>query len=102
MGKFGKQSQPYRPSFHKLNIVFQPDNPTVFVYLENSLFTAQVECYDTSGKRMLLNEVNRLMVMYNETIYLQVELDASHLPPGMYLIQAFDKKKKMSGKFIRL
>jgi hypothetical protein len=102
MGKFGKQSQTYQPSYRNLKIVFQPDNPTMFVYLENSLFTALVECYDISGKRMLLNEVNRYMVMYNETVYLQIELDVSNLPSGVYLIQAFDKKQKLSGKFVRL
>lgn len=102
MGRFGKQTQPDQPSYQNLKIVFQPDNPVVFVYLEASQITAKVECYDTSGKRLLINEVSRNMVMYDETIYLQVELDVSSLLPGMYLIQAFNKKKKLSGKFVKL
>jgi hypothetical protein len=31
-----------------------------------------------------------------------VELDVSNLSPGVYLIQAFDRKKKQSGKFVRM
>ena len=102
MGKFGKRSQPQQPTYHNLNIVFQPDNNIVFVYVENPSSTVKVECYDTSGKRMSLNETGRHIVMYGENTFLQVELDVSNLPPGMYLIQAFDKKKKQSGKFVRL
>ena len=102
MGRFGKQTQSPQPQYENLKIVFQPDNPVVFVYLEASQVTAQIECYDTSGKRMLLNEVSRNMVKYDNTIYLQVELNVSNLLPGMYLIQAFNKKSKLSGKIVKL
>ena len=102
IGKFGKLVQPPQTIYHDLKIVFQPDHPVVFVYFEDPLSMVMVECYDTSGKMMALNETNRHMVMYDEKTYLQVELDVSNLPPGMYLIKAFDKKKKQSGKFVRL
>jgi len=102
MGRFGKHVQPYQPPYNDLKIVFQPDNPLVFVYFENPSSTVNVECYDTSGKLMALNETNRYMVMYGEKTYLQVELDVSNLPPGMYLMKAVDKNKKQSGKFLRI
>ncbi len=100
MGRFGKQAQPYQPIYRDLKIVFQPGNNIVFVYFEDPSASVKVECYDTSGKRMKLHEVNRYVVMYGENTYLQVELDVSNLPPGVYLVQAFDKKKKQSGKFV--
>ena len=103
LGRFEDQPKPYHPQFENLKIVFQPDNPIVFVYIEDLNFTGKVECYDISGKRMLLNETgNRYIVKYNETTYLQVELNVSNLPPGVYLIQASDKKKRIAGKFIKL
>ena len=102
IGRFGKHVQPNPPNYHDLKIVFQPGNPIVFVYFENPSSTVKVECYDTSGKMMPVNETNRYMVMYSDTTYLQVELDVTALPPGMYLIRVFDKNKKQSGKFVRL
>ena len=101
-GRFGKKTQPYFPSYRDLKIVFQPDNPVVFVYFEDPSSTVRVDCYDISGKLMAVKESSRYMVMYDEKTYLQVELDAGDLPPGMYLIQAYDKKNKQSGKFVRL
>jgi hypothetical protein len=102
IGKFGKQAQPGQPAYHDLKIVFQPGNNIVFAYFEEPSATVKVECYDTSGKRMKLQEAGRYIVMYGEKTYLQVELDVSNLPPGVYLIQAFDRKKKQSGKFVRV
>jgi len=102
MGRFGKKSQPNFPTYRDLTIVSQPENPVVFVFFEDPSSTVRVECYDISGKLMAIKENNRYMVMYDEKIYLQVEIDVGDLPPGMYLIQAFDKKNKQSGKFVRL
>ena len=102
MGKFGKQNQKYQPELQNLDIVFHPGNNIVFVYVEKPSSTVNIECYDTSGKRMLLRELNRNMAMYGEKTYLQVELDVSNLPFGVYLIQAWDKNKKQSGKFVRI
>ncbi len=103
IGQFGKeQTQPYQVPYHDLKIVFQPGNDIVFVYFADPAQTVYVECYDTSGKRMPVNELNRYIVMYDETTYLQVELNVSNLSYGMYFIKAFDNRKVQSGKFIRL
>jgi len=103
MGRFGKKSQlKFPPSYRDLKIVFQPENPVVFVFFEDPSSTVKVECYDISGKLMAAKETSRNMTMYDEKTYLQVELDVSELPSGIYLIQAFDKKNKQSGKFVRL
>jgi hypothetical protein len=101
IGQFGKQAQLSKSLPNSLRVICQPDN-TVAIYFEDSSFTAQIECYDTSGKRMKLQEINRYVVMYGEMTYLQIELNVSNLPPGVYLIQAFDKKKRQSGKFVRM
>ena len=102
MGRFGKKMKPIFPAYRDLKIVFQPDNPVVFVYFEKPSSTVKVECYDISGKLMAVKETGRYIVMYDEKTYLQVELDVSGVPPGMYLIQAYDRKNKQSGKFVRL
>ncbi|MDR1172065.1 MAG: trypsin-like peptidase domain-containing protein [Bacteroidales bacterium] len=93
MGKFGKPTQSNQPAYRDLKIVFQPGSNIVFVYFESPSATVRVEGYDTSGKRMKLHETGRYIVMYDEKTYLQVELDVSNLSPGVYLIQAFDRKK---------
>jgi hypothetical protein len=102
IGEFRKKPSSHQPVSRNLKIVFQPGNPTLFAYFEDPTATVKLECYDTSGKRMLLNELSRHTVMLGENICLQVELNISHLPPGMYLLQAFDNQKKRAGKFIKV
>ena len=67
--------------------------------------TVTAECYDISGKRMLLlKEAKGIMDTYDEKTYLQMELDVSCLPPGpgVYIIQVFNNEKRQSGKFVKL
>ncbi len=103
MGQFGKGQIPsYRIPYKDLRIVFQPGNNTVFVYFDNPGGGAVVECFDTSGKQMPVDEVSRHIVLYDETVFLQVELNAGNLPSGMYIIRMRDSKKSESGKFVKL
>jgi len=103
IGQFGKQFPPFNPLYREQRYFFQlNDINIVTVYFEGIQESAQIEFYDTSGKRFSLNEVSRDLLEDNETTYLRVVLDVYCLPPGVYLIQALDKKKKLSGKFVRL
>jgi len=109
IGRFGKQTQPYQLSTYRdLKIISpQGSNTAILLFDIEELFdvlqTMTIECYDTSGKRMLLlTDVKGSVEIYGGKTYLQAEFDVSNLPPGIYLIRAFDKDKKWSGKFVRL
>jgi hypothetical protein len=102
IGKFNKKPPLFQPQSNELTIVFQPDNHIVKAYFEDPKASVILECYDMSGKRMLLNEVSRRTVLLNDNICLQVEMNTGNLPPGMYLIQAFDNHKKRAGKFVKI
>jgi len=109
MGRFEKKTQSYYLSTYRdLKIIFQQGKNIVSVLFDNEeasdlLQKVTIECYDTSGKRMLLlNEPQGRMSMYDGKTYQQVEIDIKDLPPGIYLIRAIDKKNKWSGKFVRL
>ena len=87
----------YLPSYEKALLLFSIDEPFA------SLHTVTIECYDTSGRRMLvLNNVQGSVEMLSDRIYLQVELDVSSLPPGVYIINTYDKKIKQAGKFVKM
>ena len=108
MGRFGKQNQSYNLStYRNLKIFFQQGSNTVSVLFDieeqfELLQTVKIECYDMSGKRMLLlNNVKGMMGMYSGKTYMQVEIDVANLPPGMYLIGAIDENNKWAGKFIK-
>ena len=102
LGAFGKEKQLYLSTYKELKIVSQHGNNNIFACFEDPSVTVKFECYDTSGRQMMVKETNRNMVMFGNTAYLQVELDVSNLPPGIYLIRAFDKNKILSGKFVKL
>ena len=102
LGSFGKEKQLYLSTYKELKIVSHQGNNNIFACFEDPSVTVKFECYDTSGKQMLVKEVDRNMVMFGESTYLQVELDINNLPPGIYLIRAFDKNKILSGKFVKL
>ena len=102
IGRFGKPAQPRRPDSNELMIISGAGNGNISVYFEDAASKVKIECYDTSGKQMPLNEISRHTVMLGENICLQLELNIEHLPSGMYLIQAFDNNKKRAGKFIKL
>ena len=108
IGRFAKQKQPYQlPQKQELKIILQQSNNVALLLFDvdepfASLRTATIECYDTSGKRLLyINEVNGFMNIYGEKTYMQVELDVGSLPPGIYIISMFDKNKRQSGKFLK-
>jgi hypothetical protein len=108
IGKFGKQTQSYSLSTYRdLKIISQPGSDRVILLFDaeessDLLQNVTIECYDTSGKRMLLhNELNGRMDMYIGKTYMQVEFDVSNLPPGMYLVRAIDKNNKWSGRYVR-
>jgi hypothetical protein len=102
IGRFGKPSVTYPPMSRDMNIIFQPGDNIIKVYFNDPAATVKLECYDTSGKQMSLNELSRHPVKFGESILLQVELNVEHLTPGLYMIQAFDNNKKRAGKFIKL
>jgi len=109
MGRFEKQTPSYYLSTYRdLKIIFQQGNDIVSVLFDNEessdlLQNVTIECYDTSGKRMLLlNEPQGRMSMYYGKTYQQVEINVADLPPGVYLVRAIDKNNKWSGKFVRL
>jgi hypothetical protein len=105
-GKFGQQIQQYPSSSQRnLKIIYKPENKIAILlddidHIEEPA-SFKIECYDTAGKRMLLSEQTGGMEKYDATTYLQVELDLTDLPQGMYMIQVFDKNKKRTGKVIR-
>jgi hypothetical protein len=105
MGKFGKEIPSYNLStYRNLKIFFQQGSNTVSVLFDvdeqfDLLQTVKIECYDMSGKRMLLlNDVKGTMGMFSGKTYTQVEIDVASLPQGMNLIGAFDNKNKWAGK----
>ena len=109
MGRFGKQIQPnHLSTYRDLKIIYPQGSNTAFLLFDleklfDVLQTVTIECYDTSGKRMLLlADVKGSMETYGGKTYLQAEFDVTNLPPGIYLIRAIDKKQKWSGKFVRL
>ena len=107
MGSFGKQKQlSVHATYRYLKIISQPNNDklTVLFDLEEEVQkSGKIECYDTSGKRVLLySGLSGHMEMYDGKIYLQVEIDVSILPPGLYLLRVVDANNIWSGKFIRL
>jgi hypothetical protein len=107
MGRFYKPSY-YKYSYRELKVIYQPGSgiANVLFDIENPSFVLQsvrIECYDTSGKRMLsVNKVNEQITMYDGTVCLNVELNVNSLPPGVYLIQIFDKNNKRAGKFVKM
>ena len=109
MGNFGKQTQEFQPpkEHNELKIIYQNNNDKILLLFDVedpfvSLHTVTIECYDTSGKRLLMfNDVKGRMDIYSGKAYLQVELDVSILPSGMYIIQTFNNNKKQSGKFVK-
>jgi len=102
LGTFSKEKQLYLNTYKELRIVSQQGNNNIFACLEDPSIIVKFECYDTSGRQVMVKEVNRNMVMLGNIAYLQIELDISNLPPGIYLIRAFDKNKILSGKFVKL
>ena len=110
MGRFGEKTTQFLPPIKdNLRIIYQQNSNIALLLFDigkpfDSLKKVTIECYDTSGKRLLLlNEVEgRTTDMYDDKTYFQVELDVRNFPPGVYIIQAFDKNKKLSGKFVRL
>ena len=102
LGAFGKEKQLYMSTYKELKIVFQQANNNIFACFEDSSIIVNFECYDTSGRQVLVKDVNRSMVVFDNIAYLQIELDVNNLPPGIYLIRAFDKNKILSGKFVKL
>ena len=109
IGRFTKQNQIYILSQKReLNIIVQKNNDIVSLLFDidesfASLQSVTIECYDTSGKRLLcFNDVNGFMNIYGEKAYLQVEMDIGILLPGVYIINVFDKNRRQTGRFIKL
>ena len=109
MGRFGKQTPLYPPPVNdQLQIIYQQTTNSVQLHIDiekpfDSLEKVTIECYDITGKRLLqFKEVNGYKYMYDGKIYLIMEFYVGNLPPGVYIIQAFDQKKKLSGKFVKV
>jgi hypothetical protein len=107
MGRFYKPSY-YRYSYQDIKVIYQAGSgiANVLFDIESSSFvlpSVRIECYDTSGKRMLsVNRINEQIAMYDGIVCLNVELNVSSLPPGVYLIQIFDSSNKRAGKFVKM
>jgi hypothetical protein len=106
MGKFCKTTQPYRKLNKELKITYQPGTniANILFDIEDpdiSMQTIKIECYDTSGKRLLLQKEMQ-MAIYDGIAYIKAEMNVGNLPPGVYLIQVFDKNKKRAGKFVKI
>ena len=109
IGSFSKRNQDASPPVRQnnLKILYQPGTDVAVLLFSvdepyQSLQTVTIECFDTAGKRMMvLKNVKGTMDMINERIYLQVEMNISSLPPGVYIINTFDdKKNRQSGKMV--
>jgi len=101
IGRFAKPAQAIQPKSDKLLITYRQGSNNILVYFENPEAVITLDCFDTSGKQVPINEINRHTVMIDEDICLQLELNNDHLPPGVYLLQAFDNHTKRTGKFIK-
>jgi len=105
IGRFNIRTPSYLTTQHELKILFRHGSNTLLVCsdkFETAPASLKIECYDTSGKRvLLLNEPQWRIGMIGDVAFLQVELDVSNLPPGIYLLQVINKNKKQSGRFIR-
>jgi len=110
MGRFGEKKTQYLPSTKEnLKIIYQQSSNIALLLFDigkpfESLQKITIECYDTSGNKLLmLKEIEvRTTDKYDDKTYLQVELDVKNLPSGVYIIQVFDKNKKLSGKFVKV
>jgi len=109
IGKFGKKTQSnILSTYRDLKILSQQGDNRVILLFDaeepsDLLQNVTIECYDTSGKRMLaLNKPKGRMGMYVGKTYQQVEIDVINLPPGIYLVRAIDPKNKWTGKFVKL
>jgi hypothetical protein len=103
IGQFGKkQAQLYKAPYNDLKVVFQPNSDIIQVYSDYPEKSVVVECFDTSGKQMPVNETGRHILMHGEGTFLQIELNIRHLPYGMYFIRVQDSKHALSGKFIKI
>ena len=107
-GKFDQKTKTmYLSSDRMLKVLSQPGSDVAFLLFDieessDFLQAVKIECYDTSGKLMLLfNDVKGRMNVYSGKTYLQVEMNIANLIPGVYLIRAMDTNKKWSGKFVR-
>ena len=100
LGSFPKERQLFLNTYKELKILSQQGG-NIFACFEDPATTVYFECFDTSGRQMMIREIGRHMVKLGESAYLQVELDVDSLPPGIYFIRAFDKNKTLSGKFVK-
>ncbi|MDR1672308.1 MAG: trypsin-like peptidase domain-containing protein [Bacteroidales bacterium] len=103
IGKFGKEKP--EPDNNKspareLEIV-QTGNGNIYTNVENHSGSVVVECFDVSGKRMQVHEINRHFVILDAKTYLQIHLNISGLPYGMYILRVKDSNKIHTGKFIK-
>ncbi|MDR1865116.1 MAG: trypsin-like peptidase domain-containing protein [Bacteroidales bacterium] len=105
LGKFGQTQEvsnmhfPDRKS-KELEMIVHPGNE-IFAYFEDPNNNVVIECFDTSGKRMSINETGRHLVMRDGSIYLQIEINAGHLPHGIYILRVQDQNKAHAGKFVK-
>ena len=104
IGKFGKQTASKLPPTQKnLKVIYQQGSGVLDIYFEEEISTLKVELYDTSGKLVLTPpELKGSMKFLGDIVCSCVEIDVSNLPPGVYLIQTFDKEKRRSGKFVKI
>ena len=105
MGIFSRHEPlpPHRPPVHKeLKIIYQMGNDKLRVYIddfEELTASLTVEFYDAAG-RLVLPSIDVPKERMNWLGY--EEINISNLPPGMYLIQAFNRNNKWAGRFVKI
>jgi len=100
MGNFVEKPKQLLNTYKELKIISQQGN-NIFACFEDPSTTVFFECFDASGRQMMIREVGRNMTRLGENAYMKVELDVNALPPGVYFIRAFDNNKILSGKFVK-
>jgi hypothetical protein len=104
MGEFSPQVQPSpqrSSSRRELKIIYQPGSDKLRIYIddfEKVTSALTVEFYDVIG-RLVLPPINVPKDRINQLGY--EEINISNLPPGVYLIQTFEKNNRWTGRFVR-